>query len=66
VSLAVVRDLRAGLRLETAAEVAAFEQDLLAEFVLARSSAGVADATIRQDVATVCQLREWSVGRCGS
>lgn len=58
-SLAVVRDLRAGLRLETAAEVAAFEQDLLAEFVLARSSAGVADATIRQDVATVCQLREW-------
>ena len=58
-SLAVVRDRRAGLRLETAAEVAAFEEDLLAEFVLARSSAGVADATIRQDVATVCQLREW-------
>jgi hypothetical protein len=59
VSLAVVRDLRVGLRLETAAEVAAFEEDLLAEFVLARSSAGVADATIGQVVVTVCQLREW-------
>ncbi|MGA8516851.1 MAG: site-specific integrase, partial [Pseudonocardiaceae bacterium] len=58
-SLAVVRDLRVGLRLETAAEVAAFEEDLLAEFVLARSSAGVADATIGQVVVTVCQLREW-------
>ena len=58
-SLAVVRDLRPGLRLETAAEIAAFEQDLLAEFVLARSSAGVADATIRNDVAMICQLREW-------
>lgn len=58
-SMAVVRDLRPGLRLETAAEIAGFEQDLLAEFVLARSSAGVADATIRNEVATVCQLREW-------
>jgi len=57
-SLAVVRDLRPGLRLETAEEIAAFEQDLLAEFVLARSSAGVADATIRNDVAMICQLRD--------
>jgi integrase len=58
-SLAVVRDLRTGLRLGSPEEMAAFEQDLLAEFVFARSSAGVADATIRQDVAAVCQLRDW-------
>ncbi|MEV5880099.1 hypothetical protein AB0L75_39015 [Streptomyces sp. NPDC052101] len=36
-ALAVVRDLRPELRLETAEEIAAFEQDLLAEFVLARA-----------------------------
>jgi hypothetical protein len=58
-ALAVVRDLRTELRLQTPEKTTAFEQDLLAEFVLARSSAGVADATIGQDVATVGQLREW-------
>lgn len=58
-SVAVVRDLRPHLRLETPEEVAAFEQDLLAEFVLARSSAGVADSTVRTDVAVVVELREW-------
>lgn len=58
-SVAVVRDLRPHLRLEAPEEVAAFEQDLLSEFVLARSSAGVADTTIRADVATVVELREW-------
>jgi site-specific recombinase XerD len=59
VSVAVVRDLRAGLQLETPEQVAAFEQDLLAEFVLARSSAGIADATIRADVAAVVEARQW-------
>lgn len=58
-SIAVVRDLRPELRLQSADEIGAFEQDVLAEFVLARSSAGVADATIRHDVSMVCQLREW-------
>lgn len=58
-SLAVVRDLRSHLRLETSEEVAAFEQDLMAEFVLARSSAGITDSTIRKDVAAVVELREW-------
>ena len=57
--LAAVRDLRPQLRLETADEVAAFEQDLLAEFVLARASAGITDATIRAGVAAVVGLREW-------
>ena len=32
---------------------------MLAEFVLARSSAGIADASIHNDVAAVVQLREW-------
>jgi hypothetical protein len=59
VSLAVVRDLRSQSRLGTAEEVAAFEQDLLAEFVLARSSAGVTDGTIRTDVSIIVELREW-------
>lgn len=58
-SVAVVRDLRPQLRLETPEEAAAFEQDLLAEFVLARSSAGIADSTIRADIAAVVELREW-------
>ena len=58
-SVAVVRDLRPGLRLQTPEEVAAFEQDLLAEFVLARASAGISDGTIRADVAGVVELRDW-------
>ena len=57
--LAAVRDLRSQLRLETADEVGAFEQDLLAEFVLARASAGITDTTISADVAAVVGLREW-------
>lgn len=59
VVVAAVRDLRPHLRLTTAEEVAAFEQDLLAEFVLARASAGLADSTIRSDVAMVAELRDW-------
>jgi site-specific recombinase XerD len=59
VSLAVVRDLRPRSRLDTAEEVAAFEQDLLAEFVMARASAGVTDGTIRTDVSIVVEVREW-------
>ena len=49
--LAAVRDIRSQLRLETPDEVEAFEQDLLAEFVLARASAGITDTTISADVA---------------
>jgi site-specific recombinase XerD len=58
-TLAAVRDLRPQLRLETPEEVEGFEQDLLAEFVMARASAGITDATIRGDVAAVIELREW-------
>jgi hypothetical protein len=59
VGLAAVRDIRPQLRLETRDEIGAFEQDLLAEFVLARASAGITDATISADVAAVAGLREW-------
>jgi len=59
VGLAAVRDIRPHLWLETPDEVAAFEQDLLAEFVLARSSAGITDTTVSADVAAVVGLREW-------
>lgn len=41
-SLAIVRDMHPELRLTTPEEVAAFEQDLLSEFVLARASAAPA------------------------
>ena len=57
--LAAVRAIRPHLRLETPGEVDAFEQDLLAEFVLARSSAGITDTTVSADVAAVVGLREW-------
>lgn len=57
--LAVVRDSRPELRLESSDAIVAFEQDLLAEFVLARSSAGIMDDTIRQDMAAIAELREW-------
>lgn len=57
--LAAVRDLRPELRLTTPEAVEAFEQDLLAEFVLARSSAGTEDKTIRTDLSAICELRDW-------
>ena len=45
-----------------AAELAAFETDVLAGFVLARAAAGLADATIRSDVVHLEQLRAWFGG----
>lgn len=56
-ALAVVADLRG--RSATAEEIADFETDLLAGFVLARASAGLADATVRADVAHLEQVRLW-------
>jgi hypothetical protein len=40
-------------------ELAAFETDVLAGFVLARVSAGLADATIRNDIGHLEQIRTW-------
>jgi site-specific recombinase XerD len=40
-------------------DVAGLETDVLAGFVLARASAGLADSTIRGDVSNLDQVREW-------
>ena len=58
-SLAVVRDLREARSPAGPDELAAFETDVLARFVLARAAAGLADATIRSDVTHLEQLRAW-------
>lgn len=49
-ALAVVRDLRSVRAEPSPEDIAEFETDALAGFVLARASAGLADATIRGDV----------------
>jgi hypothetical protein len=58
-SLAVVRDLREARVPAGPDELAAFETDVLAGFVLARAAAGLADATIRSDVSHLEQVRSW-------
>jgi hypothetical protein len=58
-SLAVVRDLREVRAPAGPGELAAFETDVLAGFVLARAAAGMADATFRSDVLHLEQLRGW-------
>ena len=57
--LAAVRDLRERRVPATAAEVEAFETDVLAGFVLARSSAGLADSTVRAELGQLEQVRDW-------
>ncbi len=51
--LAVIRDIRSPRSLELAEDAAAYQENLLAEFVLARSAHGVVDATVRGDLAVV-------------
>lgn len=58
-TLAAVRDLRERRPAVTAEELAGFETDVLAGFVLARASAGLTDGTIRGDVGSLEQLRAW-------
>ncbi|MCP2243286.1 tyrosine-type recombinase/integrase [Lentzea aerocolonigenes] len=58
-ALSVVRDLREARRPASAEELADFETDLLAEFVLARASAGLSDGTIRGEISNLEQIREW-------
>src|SRR6266498_4032746 len=57
--LAAVHDLRERRAPASAEELAAFETDVLAGFVLARASAGLADATIRSDLSQLEQIRAW-------
>lgn len=52
-ALAVVRDIRSPRSLDSAEDAAAYQDNLLAEFVLARSAHGVTDATVRGDVAAI-------------
>ncbi|MER5916433.1 hypothetical protein ABT124_40105 [Streptomyces sp. NPDC001982] len=58
-ALAVVRDLRELRDPVSAEELEQFETDVLAGFVLARASAGLADGTIRGDVGHLDQVRAW-------
>lgn len=58
-ALAAVRDLRASRVPASPDELAGFETDVLAGFVLARASAGLTDGTIRGDVSNLEQVREW-------
>jgi hypothetical protein len=58
-SLAVVRDLRERRAPASPEEIAQFETDVLAGFVLARASAGLADGTISSDVGHLEQVRTW-------
>ena len=57
--LAAVRDLRQTRRPAGLEELAAFETDVLAGFVLARAAAGLSDATISSDVLHLEQVRGW-------
>ncbi|MCQ4083926.1 hypothetical protein NGB36_25885 [Streptomyces sp. RB6PN25] len=58
-TLAAVRDLREFRDPVSAEELEQFETDVLAGFVLARASAGLADGTIRGDVGHLDQMRAW-------
>src|SRR5215471_9649172 len=57
--LAVVRDLRQARGVAGPEELAAFETDVLAGFVLARAAAGLADSTIAGEVIHLEQVRGW-------
>ncbi len=58
-ALAVVRDLREHRAPVTQEELADFEVDVLAGFVLARASAGLVDSTIRNDTNHLELIRDW-------
>ena len=58
----MVRDLREARAPAGPEELAAFETDVLAGFVLARAAAGLSDNTIRSDVLHLEQLRAWFGG----
>jgi integrase/recombinase XerD len=58
-TLALVRDMREQRALSSADEVADFETDVLAGFVLARAPAGLADSTIRNDTGHLDLIRHW-------
>jgi site-specific recombinase XerD len=59
-SLAVVHDIRSPRSLGTPQAAADYQQDLLAEYVLARSAHGVCDSTVRGDLAAVEEFLCWA------
>ena len=58
-ALALVRDLRDHRAPVSEEDLADFETDVLAGFVLARASAGLADSTIRNDTGHLELIRDW-------
>lgn len=58
-AVAGVRDLRSLRPAASSEELEQFETDVLAGLVLARSSAGLADETIRGELSNLEQIREW-------
>ncbi|WP_329430407.1 hypothetical protein OG339_20525 [Streptosporangium sp. NBC_01495] len=58
-TLGVVRDLREHRAPNSEEDLAAFEIDVLAGFVLARASAGLTDSTIRNDANHLELIRDW-------
>jgi integrase/recombinase XerD len=58
-ALALVHDLREHRAPASGEELADFETDVLAGFVLARASAGLADSTIRNDTNHLELIRDW-------
>jgi hypothetical protein len=58
-ALALVRDLRDHRAPVSAEDLADLETDVLAGFVLARASAGLADSTIRNDTGHLQLIRDW-------
>ena len=58
-ALAAVRDLREHRVPASEDELADFETDVLAGFVLARASAGLTDSTIRNDANHLDLIRDW-------
>ncbi|WP_327375393.1 site-specific integrase [Streptomyces sp. NBC_01216] len=61
-SLALVRDLRSVRPTPADEDLDAFEQDLVAGFVLARAAAGVEDGSIQAEIRAVSEFRD-SMGR---
>jgi hypothetical protein len=58
-ALALVHDLRDHRVPVSEEDLADFETDVLAGFVLARASAGLADSTIRNDTGHLQLIRDW-------
>ena len=58
-ALALVRDPRDHRAPVSEEDLADFETDVLAGFVLARASAGLADSTIRNDTGHLELIRDW-------